>query len=78
MSASLFGRIGFSAQAITLLLLAALLGSVINIPLFTLESHEPVMADTFVTVFGMTYRVHTARGLAKYQSYIFIAYTQRK
>jgi len=55
-----FGRIGFSAQTITLLLLAVLIGSFINIPLFTLESYDPVMADAFVTVFGMTYRVPTA------------------
>src|SRR5665647_3504868 len=52
-----FGRIGFSAEAIALLLFAVLVGSVINIPLFTFEAREPVMRDTFVTVFGMTYRV---------------------
>ena len=52
-----FGRIGFSSQAIVLLLLATLIGSFINIPLFTLESHEPVMTDAYVTVYGMTYRV---------------------
>lgn len=55
-----FGRIGFSAQAITLLLLAVLVGSFINIPLFTLESREPVMQDAYVTVFGMTYHVPAA------------------
>jgi uncharacterized membrane protein len=55
-----FSRIGFSAQAIALLLLAVLIGSFINIPLFTLESHEPVMTDAYVTVFGMTYRVPAA------------------
>ena len=55
-----FGRIGFSAQSIILLLLAVLVGSFINIPLFTLESHEPVMRDAYVTVFGMTYRVPKA------------------
>ena len=55
-----FGRIGFSAEAIALLLFAVLVGSVINIPLFTFEAREPVMRDTFVTVFGMTYRVPPA------------------
>jgi uncharacterized membrane protein len=55
-----FGRIGFSAQAIMLLLLAVLIGSFINIPLFVLESHEPMVTDTYVTVFGMTYRVPAA------------------
>jgi uncharacterized membrane protein len=55
-----FNRIGFSAQAITLLLLAVLVGSFINIPLFTLESSEPILTDAYVTVFGMTYRVPPA------------------
>jgi uncharacterized membrane protein len=55
-----FNRIGFSAQAITLLLLAVLVGSFINIPLFTLESSEPILTDAYVTVFGMTYRVPAA------------------
>lgn len=52
-----FGRIGFSTQDIVLLLVATLVGSFINIPLFTLKSHEPVITDTYVTVFGVTYRV---------------------
>ncbi len=55
-----FSRIGFSAQAITLLLLAVLIGSVIKIPLSTLEASEPIMTDTYVSVFGMTYRVPAA------------------
>jgi uncharacterized membrane protein len=55
-----FGRIGFSEQAVILLLLAVLAGSFINIPLFTFESGEPVMTATYVTVFGMTYRVPAA------------------
>jgi uncharacterized membrane protein len=55
-----FGRIGFSAQAIIILLLAVLIGSFINIPLFTLEASEPIMTDAYVTVFGMTYRVPAA------------------
>ena len=55
-----FSRIGFSAQAITVLLLAVLIGSVINIPLFTLETSEPIMTNAYVTVFGMTYRVPAA------------------
>jgi uncharacterized membrane protein len=55
-----FARIGFSAQTIILLLLLVLIGSFINIPLFTLESSEAVMTDEYVTVFGMTYRVPAA------------------
>ncbi len=64
-----FGRIGFSAQAIAFLLLAVLIGSFINIPLFTLESHEPVMANAYVTVFGvpigflLRLRAHEKRSL---------------
>jgi uncharacterized membrane protein len=60
-----FSRIGFSAQAITLLLLAVLIGSVIKIPLSTLEASEPIMTDTYVSVFGMTYRVPAAEGSRK-------------
>ena len=55
-----FGRIGFSAQAIVVLLLVVLIGSFINIPLFTLDASEPMMTDAYVTVFGMTYRVPVA------------------
>jgi uncharacterized membrane protein len=55
-----FGRIGFSIEAIVLLVVAVLVGSFVNIPLFTLESREPVVKDTYVSVFGMTYRVPAA------------------
>ena len=37
-----------------------LVGSFINIPLFTLESREPVLSEAYVTIFGMTYRVPAA------------------
>jgi len=52
-----FGRIGFSTRGIVLLLIATLAGSFINIPLVTLKSREPVITNTYITVFGMTYRV---------------------
>lgn len=55
-----FFILGFSTQVIVLLLLATLVGSFINIPLFTLASDEPVVTDTYVTVFGITYRVPIA------------------
>jgi uncharacterized membrane protein len=55
-----FSRIGFSTQAVILLLVAVLVGSFINIPLFTYESPEPVITDAYVTVFGMTYRIPAA------------------
>ncbi len=55
-----FEVLGFSTQVVILLLLATLVGSFINIPLFTVTSDEPVVTDTYVTVFGMTYRVPVA------------------
>lgn len=55
-----FGRIGFSAQAIALLLIAVLIGSFINVPLFTLESRTHIVQDTYISIFGMTYRVPPA------------------
>ncbi len=55
-----FETLGFSTQDIVLLLLATLIGSFVNIPLFTLTSDEPVVTDTYVTVYGMTYRVPRA------------------
>lgn len=55
-----FGRIGFSAQAIALLLIAVLVGSFINVPLFTLESRTRIVQDTYISIFGMTYRVPSA------------------
>lgn len=55
-----FEILGFSIQDIVLLLLATFIGSFINIPLFTLTSDEPVVTDTYVTVFGVKYRVPPA------------------
>ncbi|MGZ4907997.1 MAG: DUF1614 domain-containing protein [Halobacteriota archaeon] len=55
-----FEILGFSTLDVVLLLLATLIGSFINIPLFSLTSDEPVVTDAYVTVFGITYRVPTA------------------
>ncbi len=52
-----FSRIGFSAREVIILFLATIAGSFINIPIATLESHEPVMKGAFVRVYGVTYRV---------------------
>ncbi len=60
-----FGRIGFSTRDVLLLLLATLVGSFVNIPLYTLRSHEPLMTDTYVTIFGVTYRVPPTMGSQK-------------
>lgn len=57
---SAFEILGFSAQAVIIILIATLVGSFINIPLFTLTSDEPVETDNYVTVFGVTYRIPTA------------------
>ncbi len=55
-----FETLGFSTRDVILVLIATLIGSFINIPLFSLTSDEPVVTDTYVTVFGITYRVPTA------------------
>jgi uncharacterized membrane protein len=60
-----FSRIGFSSREVIILFLATLVGSFINIPIATLESHEPVMTGVFVRVYGMTYRVPAIREESK-------------
>ncbi len=52
-----FSKIGFSSREVTILFLATLAGSFINIPIVTLESHEPVMTSAFVRVYGIQYRI---------------------
>ena len=52
-----FSRIGFSSREVIILFLATFAGSFINIPIATLESHEPVLTNAFVRVYGMTYRI---------------------
>ncbi len=54
---SAFMKIGFSIEDALLILLLSLLGSSINIPLATLRSDAPVVRDTYVRVFGVSYRV---------------------
>jgi uncharacterized membrane protein len=60
-----FSRIGFSAREVIILFLATLAGSFINIPIATLESHEPVMTGAFVRVYGVTYRIPAIREVSK-------------
>jgi uncharacterized membrane protein len=60
-----FSRIGFSAREVIILFLATLAGSFINIPIATLESHEPVMTGAFVRVYGVTYRIPAIREESK-------------
>lgn len=54
---SAFTKIGFSIEDALLIMLLSLLGSGINIPLATLRSDAPVVRDTYVRVFGVSYRV---------------------
>lgn len=54
---SAFMKIGFSIEDALIILLLSLLGSSINIPLATLRSDAPVVRDTYVRVFGVSYRV---------------------
>ncbi len=54
---STFTKIGFSIEDALLIMLLSLLGSSINIPLATLRSDAPVVRDTYVRVFGVSYRV---------------------
>lgn len=54
---SAFMKIGFSLGDAFIVLLLSLLGSSINIPLTTLKSDSPVVQDSYVRVFGVSYRV---------------------
>ncbi len=52
-----FSDIGFSPLAIVLILVATLVGSVINIPIAKLKSSVPIIREEYVNFFGLTYRV---------------------
>ncbi len=54
---SAFMKIGFSLGDALIVLLLSLVGSSINIPLTTLRSDSPVVQDSYVRVFGVSYRV---------------------
>lgn len=58
---SAFMKIGFSAGDALLILLLSLVGSGINIPLAKLKSDAPVVTDSFVRFFGVSYRVPIRR-----------------
>ena len=58
---SAFMKIGFSTGDALLILLLSLVGSGINIPLATLRSETPVVRDSYVRVFGVSYRVPIRR-----------------
>lgn len=56
---SAFMKIGFSAEDALLILFLSLIGSGINIPLTTLKSDIPAIKDSYVKVFGISYRIPT-------------------
>ena len=58
---SAFMKIGFSAGDALLILLLSLVGSSINIPLAKLKSKTPVVTDSYVRFFGVSYRVPIRR-----------------
>ncbi|MGB9939808.1 DUF1614 domain-containing protein [Methanosarcina sp.] len=58
---SAFTKIGFSIGDALLILLLSLIGSGINIPLATLRSDTPAVRDTYIRVFGVSYRVPVRR-----------------
>lgn len=58
---SAFMKIGFSLGDALIILLLSLIGSSINIPLTTLRSEIPVVQDSYVRVFGVSYRVPIRR-----------------
>lgn len=58
---STFMKIGFSAEDAFLILILSLLGSGINIPLLTLSSEVPVIRDSYVRAFGVSYRIPIRR-----------------
>jgi len=52
-----FENVGFTPLTILLILLATLVGSFINIPLFRLRTTVPMVHDHYVNWFGIPYRV---------------------
>lgn len=58
---SAFTKIGFSAGDALLILLLSLVGSSINIPLAKLKSEAPIVTDSYVRFFGVSYRVPIRR-----------------
>jgi len=52
-----FANVGFTPLTIFLLLIATLVGSFINIPLFKLRTTIPVLRDQYVSWFGVTFRI---------------------
>lgn len=52
-----FANVGFTSLTIFLILLATLIGSFINIPLFKMHVTMPIIHDDYVNWFGIPYRI---------------------
>jgi uncharacterized membrane protein len=61
-----FTRIGFSWDNALILLLACLLGSMVNIPVARLESKIPLIKERSVRVYGITYRIPVKETVKNY------------
>jgi uncharacterized membrane protein len=51
------GAVGFTPLTIVLTLVACLIGSSINIPLYKIETTAPIVRDEYVRWLGVTYRI---------------------
>ena len=51
------GAVGFTPLAIVLVMVACLIGSAINIPLYKIKATGPMVSEEYVRWLGMTYRV---------------------
>jgi uncharacterized membrane protein len=56
-----FSDVGFSPLTVVLILVATMLGSFINIPLFKLKSSVPIVREEYVNFFGLAYRIPQVR-----------------
>ncbi|MCX8189505.1 MAG: DUF1614 domain-containing protein [Nitrososphaeria archaeon] len=61
-----FRKIGFSTMTVALLLLATLLGSYVNIPLFKIRSQVPIVRVKEISFFGILIRVPEMREIEAY------------
>src|SRR5712692_6010413 len=63
-----FGALGFGSFEVSVLLVATLLGSTVNIPLWKMSSPQPMTQYGDVSVFGVTFRIpQTGHGVTTTQ-----------
>lgn len=56
-----FSGVGFSPVMVVALLVGTLLGSLVNIPLFKIETSVPIVRSEFIDFFGLSYRIPRIR-----------------